>query len=168
MHRSRLYLIVSILLAAVALDQAVKEIVRSSLDLGESVHVFGPLSIVHVANTGSVFGIGQGYVIVPTIASIVILVALPLALRRAHTRFGYVPTRPEAVFIGLVAGGAVGNLIDRIAYSSVTDFIDVELLPGIHWPAFNVADSCIVVGTLVLVFLLQRRGVFDATPDSAG
>ncbi len=168
MSRRRLYLAAIALSAVVVLDQVVKEIVRSSLDVGESLHVFGPLSIVHVANTGSVFGIGQGYVIVPTIASIAILIALPLVLRRAHARFGYVPTRPEAVFLGLVAGGAVGNLIDRLLLSGVTDFIDVQVMPGLHWPAFNLADSCIVVGTLVLVFLLQRRGIFNATADSAG
>jgi len=163
-----LFLSASVLAAVVALDQIVKAAVRTSLAVGESFHVFGPVRITHVANTGSVFGLGQGHVIVPTIASIVILIALPVALRRARSQYGYSPSAPEAFCLALVAGGAIGNLIDRVVFAGVTDFIDVELVPGFHWPAFNLADSCIVVGTLVLLFFLQRRGVFNATVDSAG
>jgi len=64
----------------------------------------------------------------------------------------------ETICIALIAGGAVGNLIDRLWLSSVTDFVDIELAKGVHWPMFNVADSCIVVGTLVLLFYIARRG----------
>jgi len=166
--RRTLLLAGAILAIVVVLDQVLKALVRSSLALGDSIHVFGPVYIVHVANRGSVFGLGQGYVIVPTIASIIILVALPLVVRRARIRYGYVPAPPEAACLALIAGGAIGNLIDRIAFGSVTDFVDVELLFGVHWPAFNLADSCIVVGTLALFFLLHRRGVFDGKVNVAG
>jgi signal peptidase II len=135
------------------------------MELGQSIHAFGPVHIVRVANSGSVFGLGQGYVLVPTIASVVILVAIPVVLGRARARYGYVPDQIEAVCLALVGGGAIGNLIDRIVFGSVTDFVDVELLFGVHWPVFNLADSCIVVGTLALLFFLYRRGVFDGTVD---
>lgn len=168
MPRPAFFLSASVLVAVVALDQLAKAAVRSLLAVGESIDVFGPVRIIHVANTGSVFGLGQGHVLVPTIASIVILVALPVALRRARALYGYLPSAPEAFCLALIAGGAIGNLIDRVRFSGVTDFIDVELFPGFHWPAFNLADSCIVVGTLALLLFLHRRGVFNATVDSAG
>jgi len=161
--KRRLLLSLAILTAVVVLDQALKAYVRSTLGLGESIHLFGPVHITHVANRGSVFGLGQGYVLVPTVASILILIALPVMLQRARLRYGYMPTRLEAVTLALIAGGAIGNLIDRVALGSVTDFVDIELLFGVHWPAFNLADSCIVLGTLVLVYLLHRRGVFDGS-----
>jgi len=158
---------VAVLATIVVLDQALKALVRSSLELGDSVHLFGPVSLVHVANRGAVFGLGQGYVVVPTVASILILIALPLLLRRARIRYGYAPSRLEAVCLALIAGGAIGNLIDRLVLGSVTDFIDIELLFGAHWPAFNLADSCVVVGTLALLCLLHRRGLFDGSVNAA-
>jgi len=165
--RHRLLLAVAVLATVVVLDQVLKALVRSSMELGESVNLFGPVSLVHVANRGSVFGLGQGYVIVPTVASILILIALPVMLRRARVRYGYVPTRLETVCLALIAGGAIGNLIDRLVLGSVTDFIDIELLFGAHWPAFNLADSCVVVGTLALLLLLHRRGLFDGSVNAA-
>jgi signal peptidase II len=67
-------------IGAVLLDQLTKLKVREGLEIGRSVHVFGPVYLTHVENTGSVFGIGQGYVIVPTIATIAILIAGPIIL----------------------------------------------------------------------------------------
>ncbi len=130
--------------------------------LGQSVHVAGPINLTHVENTGSVFGIGQGYVIVPTVATIAILVAVPFILRHLRTHYGYSLTTLEAACVGLIIGGAVGNLIDRITRSAVTDFVDVEILPGFRWPAFNVADACVVVGTIVLLIVVLRHSTREA------
>lgn len=147
-----------LLSGAILLDRITKIQVRAVLPVGESVHVVGPVFFTHVENTGAVFGLGQGYVLIPTIASLVILALIPLIVRHLHAQYGYVPTKYEAACLGLIAGGAIGNLIDRVVFSAVTDFVDVELLPGFHWPAFNVADVCIVSGTILLLIAFFRRG----------
>ena len=167
MRRSRAAIPAVIIVAVILVDQLSKSWVRATLDVGESIPVLGPLSLTLVGNTGSVFGIGQGFILVPTLASIAFLVLIPVALRHARLRYGYVPSRIEAGCIALIAGGAIGNLIDRVVLSYVTDFIDVELFPGVHWPFFNFADSCIVVGTIVLLAILIKRGTF-VVADHAG
>jgi signal peptidase II len=166
-HRSRLTIGLAILSVALVLDQLTKARVRSLLDLGESIHVGGPLFLTHVRNTGSVFGVGQGYVIVPTIATILILAAIPVLLRHLYVRYATVPTLFESACIGLIAGGAIGNLVDRITMAGVTDFLDVALTPSYHWPAFNVADMGIVGGTLLLLIAILRRDSRGATHDAA-
>ena len=158
MRRSRAAIPAAIIVAIILLDQMSKAWVKATLDVGESIRVLGPLSLTRVENTGSVFGIGQGYILIPIVASIAVLVLIPFALRHIRLRYGHVPSHIEAVCIALVAGGAIGNLIDRVVLSHVTDFVDIELLPGVHWPSFNFADSCIVVGTLVLLVVLIKRG----------
>jgi signal peptidase II len=62
-------------------------------------------------------------------------------------------------------GGAIGNLIDRLRFGYVTDFIDIRLWGNFHWPAFNFADSAIVVGTLTLTYALFRSGLFKKIYD---
>ena len=160
MRRSRAAIPAVIIVAVILIDQLSKVWVRATLDVGESMPVLGPLSLTLVGNTGSVFGIGQGHILVPAVASIVFLVLIPIALRHARLRYGYLPSRIEAGCIALIAGGAIGNLIDRAVLSYVTDFVDIELFPGFHWPFFNFADSCIVVGTIVLLAILIKRGTF--------
>lgn len=161
MLRKRVIAGASVLSLAVIADQITKIYVRDSLALGQSIHLFGPVHLTHVQNTGAVFGLGQGYTIVPTIASIVVLALIPLMLRHMSVHHHYTPSLFESCSIGLVAGGAVGNLIDRIAFGAVTDFIDVAVLPGFRWPAFNVADSCIVIGTILILIILFRHAASE-------
>ena len=78
------------------------------------------------------------------VVTLVIMVALAVWLRRAETRM-------TALGLGAVIGGAVGNVIDRFRFGGVTDFLDLHIL-GYHWPAFNVADSAIVLGALALIW----------------
>ncbi len=158
----------TIIAVAILLDQLSKAWIRATLDLGESIALAGPLSLTHVANEGSVFGLGQGHIIVPTIGSIIVLALIPITLRYASLHYSYIPGRIETLCIALIAGGAIGNLIDRLRLSSVTDFIDVELAEGVHWPMFNLADSCIVVGTIVLLVYIAKRGesIGEGTADS--
>ncbi len=158
MHRSSLIIGATIMAGTILADQLTKVWIRDSFALGESIHVIGPVFFTHVLNTGAVFGLGQGYVIIPTIATIVVLALIPIILRHLVVHHDFTPTILEVISIALIAGGAIGNLIDRIMFSGVTDFIDVEILPGIRWPAFNVADAAIVVGTLLLLFVMYRRG----------
>ncbi len=147
---------------AILADQITKSQVRLLLPIGQSVHVGGPLYLTHVENAGSVFGFGQGHVLIPTIATLIILILIPLVVRDLYVRYGYVLTVLESACVGLIAGGAVGNLVDRIVRSAVTDFIDVHLFASFRWPAFNVADSSVVIGTLILLAAFLRHGASGA------
>ena len=158
MRRSSVVVAAALLSVAVALDQLTKVWVRATLHVGESMHIGGPLYFTHVENRGAVFGLGQGYYLIPTIATVLILAAIPLIVRHLHIHYGYALTRFEAACVGLIVGGAIGNLIDRTTRSAVTDFIDVVLWPGFRWPAFNVADACAVAGTILLLIVFFRYG----------
>lgn len=147
----------------IALDQISKFWVRTYLELGEIVPVAGPLSLVHVRNTGSAFGLFANQVFLLTLIAVVGLVAVLL-----FYRYLLRSSLLGSTALGLVFGGAVGNLIDRIRFGYVTDFIDVRLWGDFHWPAFNVADSAITVGTIVLIIFIfwtlkKSNGNFSGT-----
>jgi signal peptidase II len=130
--------------AVVLADQVSKRIVVDTLDRGEHVNVFLGIEITFVRNKGVAFGAlggGGALVTVVTVAA-VLLLALYFAF---HT------SRPWLWLpFGVVAGGALGNLIDRLREGSVVDWIDPIL-----WPAFNLADVAIVVGILGLLYVLE-------------
>jgi signal peptidase II len=133
-------------LAVVVLDQVTKAIVRSSIPRGGSVDVLGILDLVNARNTGIAFSLFTDSGALVVVVALVALVALGALLGRAgHRPLVWLPA-------GLLVGGAVGNLIDRVREGAVTDFIDFPL-----WPAFNVADSAITVGVVALVWVLERR-----------
>ncbi|MEK6277488.1 MAG: signal peptidase II [Actinomycetota bacterium] len=135
----------------VLLDQAAKAIAQSALVPGEDYEFFPGLSFTNVHNEGVAFGLagggGTGLVLITVAALALILVFFA---RNAERPGLWVP-------VGLLAGGAFGNLADRVRIDSVTDFIDLPL-----WPAFNLADVAIVAGVagLVLIYLdePQERG----------
>ena len=125
--------------AVVLVDQATKEIVRDSLAEHHSEALVLGFKLTNVTNTGLAFGIGDGeaFVLVVTLA----------ALAAVIVWFAMDPLRPGLwLAAGLLVGGALGNLVDRIRADAVTDFIDAPL-----WPAFNVADIAITLGALCLV-----------------
>jgi signal peptidase II len=125
---------------AIAVDQGTKAIVRSQVTPGESHDVGGLFDIVRVANRGIAFGMlddaGSAVLVIAAVAFAALLGAFLVSAERPGL---WLP-------IGLLAGGAVGNLIDRIRDGYVTDFIDPP-----RWPAFNVADIEITLGVLILV-----------------
>jgi signal peptidase II len=130
-----------------ALDQGTKALVRGSIVPGEQRDVLGPLSFVNVHNRGVAFGFlggGGAIVLVVVLAALALLVAY--FARHADRPLLWLPT-------GLVLGGALGNLIDRVHQGYVTDFIHVP-----HWPAFNVADIAITCGVVALVLVLELGG----------
>ena len=138
----------------VLLDQATKAIVVSSLSVGQQEYVALGFRLTNTANSGLAFGIGQGKGFVLGIT----VVALALVL----LWFALDPTRPGLwLAVGLLAGGALGNLADRVRMDAVTDFIDPPL-----WPAFNLADVAITLGALglVLVSMSPAPAHDDATP----
>ena len=133
----------------VALDQISKLWVRSNSMLGESFFEAGPLSLTHIQNTGSAFGLFANQTFLLTIVAIAGLVIILLFYRQI----------PQSNILGtlalsLVFSGALGNLIDRLRFGYVTDFIYVRLWHNFYWPAFNVADSAITIGTIALVFFI--------------
>lgn len=139
--------------AIVALDQATKAVASARLFLSDPVPVFGDfvrLTLVH--NTGAAFGLFPGsrlpFIIVSTVAIAVVLYL--------YTRDAYRGV-PQRILLGCILGGAVGNLVDRVRLGWVVDFIDVGV-GGTRWPVFNVADSAVTVGVVLLAWTLARAG----------
>jgi signal peptidase II len=132
--------------AIVAIDQATKQAVVASIPRGENENVFFGLDLTNTRNTGVAFGALQGGGLVVTLligVSLGVLVAY-FALHAA-TPWLWLP-------VGMLIGGALGNLADRAREGAVIDFID-----PIAWPAFNLADASIVLGVLALLYVLEGR-----------
>jgi signal peptidase II len=128
-------------------DQGTKALVRSSISIAEHRAVIGPLSFVNVHNRGVAFGfLGKGGVLVLVVTLSALALLVGYFARHAERPLLWLPT-------GLVLGGALGNLVDRVHQGYVTDFIHVP-----HWPAFNVADACITCGVVALVLVLELGG----------
>jgi signal peptidase II len=128
----------------VAIDQATKQLAATRILPGEQVDVFPGLQLTHTRNTGVAFGALEGGGLI-----VAVLIGLSLALLIAY----FVANRERAWLwlpVGLLFGGALGNLADRARDGAVIDFID-----PIAWPAFNVADSCIVIGVAVLLWTVE-------------
>jgi signal peptidase II len=152
-------LLAAIAVAAVLADQIAKHVVVNNLTLGDSVHVVGPLTIRHVQNSGIAFGLFSN-----ATAGVIVVTAIAIGWMLAYfARSGARhPVLPVA--LGLVIGGSLSNLADRVRLGFVTDFIDFR-----YWPAFNVADSCIVIGVGILLAALvlterEPRPARDGTP----
>lgn len=126
--------------AAVVADQVTKQVVGRTLPLGNSVDIIGPFSIRHVQNSGIAFGLFASRT-APVIGVTAVTVGLMLwFFARSGRRHPVLP-----VALGLVVGGSIANLIDRVRLGHVTDFLDL-----VAWPAFNLADTFIVVGVAIL------------------
>ncbi len=136
-------------LLLVVADQLSKLGIRSNLAIGESLFEVGFFRLTRVHNTGAVFGLFQGQSFPLTIIALVGVAALLLYALFFHRKLPFLDNRLGKLALGLVLGGTVGNLIDRIYLGYVTDFIAVSI-----WPAFNIADSAIVVGIIILAYSL--------------
>ena len=134
-------------LLIVVADQLSKLWIRSNLDIGESLFEVGFFRVTHVHNTGAAFGLFQGQSFLLTIVASVGVAALLLYAFFFHRKCPFVDNRLGKLALGLVLGGTVGNLIDRVYLGHVTDFIDFDF-----WPAFNIADPAIVVGVIILAY----------------
>jgi signal peptidase II len=134
----------AVVLAAIAADQLTKLIVSTQLAFDESLHVLGPFSIHHVQNSGIAFGLFASATPVVIVLTAVAIAWMLLFFARSGARHPVLP-----VALGLVIGGSVSNLVDRVRLGHVTDFVDLK-----YWPAFNLADSFIVVGVAILLLTL--------------
>jgi signal peptidase II len=151
--------------AVLLADQVVKKLVVSAMALGDSVDVIGSaVRLTRTENTGAAFGLLRGrsaiFIIISTVAAVAIVV-----FRREIAKL----RRSEQFAFALILGGALGNLVDRVRRGgAVIDFIDVGIR-DLRWPAFNVADSAIVVGVTLLAvrfLFFARPGAPDALPPS--
>jgi signal peptidase II len=132
----------ALVVAVVAADQLTKAVVEAEIERGENVGLVLGFDLVNVKNEGIAFGfLGDGGALV----MVVTLIALALVVAWFLLDPG---RRGVWVAVGLLVGGALGNLIDRVTDDGVTDFIDPPL-----WPAFNVADIAITGGVIVLIWI---------------
>jgi len=138
-------------LLLVAADQLSKLWIRSNIDIGESLFEVGIFRLTHVQNTGAVFGLFQGQSFALTIVAFVGIAGLLFYAFFIYRRFPLLNTKLNRVAISLILGGTVGNLIDRLNpnLNGVIDFISIGI-----WPAFNIADSAVVIGSIIFAYSL--------------
>jgi len=146
---------------AVIGDRLTKAWVVATVEVGEQIPVIGDLlQVWHTENSGAAFGLlpgGGALFVMVGIATLAVVAWVHLT--------GRLPGPWAALLLGLVAGGTLGNLVDRLAGGTVTDFISVGIGDRLRWPTFNVADSAVFIGIVALVMLLSihdRRAAADA------
>ena len=159
-------------LATLGLDLITKVLVVAELRTRQPVELFGGLVyLTHARNTGAAFSVGEGFTVVLSVLAVAVVVVLLVLARR-------LVSPAWAAALGLIAGGAAGNLIDRLFRSpgplegAVVDFISVLDPVDPPWPVFNLADSALVVGVALVVVLelfgkrpgLSPRGVKSQVP----
>ena len=134
-----------VLVCVVAADQLVKALVTTALERGEQRELVAGIKLVNTRNTGVAFGQLQGGgAIVAVLIAVAVLALLAFVARHAQRRWIWLPA-------GLLLGGALGNVVDRVREGAVVDFVKLP-----HWPAFNVADAAITIGVLALLFVMER------------
>jgi signal peptidase II len=134
-----------VLAGVLVLDQVSKALVRAHLAIGNENAVFPGLTLVHVRNRGVAFSALEGRTgVVTAVIALAVLALVAWFARHATRPLVWLP-------VGLLAGGAAGNILDRARHGGVTDFLK---LPA--WPAFNVADMAITFGVLALLYVVER------------
>ena len=154
----RIGVMLVIALVVVVADQVTKSLAVSRLSTG-SIHLIGPFALALAYNTGIAFSIGSGLTL-PIVLIVVVVVALVAWFGRT------VPNSAAAVGVGMILGGAVGNLADRLFrghHGAVVDFIYSGF-----WPTFNLADASIVSGCVVLGMVIWRITATRRPPESPG
>lgn len=130
----------------VVLDQAAKALIEANLLPGEDAEVLGPIGLTLSHNSGVAFGLASG-------GGVRLVLVTAFALAVVGYLFSRDPTRPGMwIAVGLLAGGALGNLADRIRADAVTDYIAIG-----SWPAFNLADVAVTLGVLLLAYAYLRE-----------
>jgi signal peptidase II len=141
----------------IALDQAAKAGVRSGLEPGERIDLILGFDLARVSNSGIAFGLLDD-------GGALVLVIIVAALLGVLAWFALAPTRPGLwLAVGLLTGGALGNLLDRVRDSAVTDFLDPPV-----WPAFNLADVAITLGAIALALVALRLPPDEPRTGEAG
>jgi len=142
-------MVVLILVLTLVSDRLTKIYFSNALSAGDSIPVIkGIFYLTLVHNRGGAFGILKNQVSFFILVSIAASLFILFCLKKA--------TAMEKFALSLILAGAVGNLIDRVIYGYVIDFIDIHIEPYFYWPVFNVADSAITIGACMLVCVLLR------------
>lgn len=148
--KKRIYYPLILISFIVLLDQATKYLARTYINPLEPIRLLPVLNLVSVRNQGAAFGmfssLGNNFFIAISFAAILFLLWVIVTAKEDYRVFS------------LLAGGAIGNLIDRLAHGYVVDFVDVTV-SGHHWPAFNVADSALSIGIafmMVIIFIKKN------------
>lgn len=144
---SAIFLLAAVLV--VVADQLSKLWIRSNLLVGQSLFEIGFFRITHIQNTGAAFGLFRGHSLILTVVALFGVAVLLLYVFFFYRHYPLLNNRLSRVALGLVLGGTIGNLIDRLRLGYVTDFIDFTV-----WPAFNIADSAITVGVIIIAYSL--------------
>lgn len=143
----------AVTLAVVALDQITKRIVEHDVVPGEEHRLLPGVGIVNTRNRGVAFGFLPGrHLLVTVLVGIALAALLAYFARHASRPLIWLPT-------GMVLGGALGNILDRMRLGSVTDFVKLPL----GWPPFNLADAAITVGVLLLLIVIEAPNARRAT-----
>ena len=136
-------------LAVVFLDQLIKFLVRQNIQLGQSIPIIkNVFHLTYVANTGSAFGLFKSFsIIFFVLFSIIVIIGIFYYLKKIIKE-----DKKLELAVGLLLGGTIGNLIDRLAFGTVIDFLDFRI-----WPVFNIADSAVSVSIILLIFILWKK-----------
>ena len=153
-----------LILLILALDQATKLLVATAMARNDSIEVLGGFfRLTYIHNRGAAFGLSFGGPEVHTFLSVVALVVLAWLFRTLPSDSGLLRAA-----VTMVLGGALGNIIDRIRLGEVIDFFDFGIGPDWRWPVFNVADSFVTVGIVILAIGYGRRKEPGRRPDEGG
>ena len=140
--------IFSTALFILVLDQFTKYIIKQNFQLNQSIPIIkNILHLTYVTNTGSAFGLFKGFNFIFVIFSFIVIITIVYYIKKIKNN-----ERILQFSIGLLLGGTIGNLIDRLFYSYVVDFIDFRI-----WPVFNVADSAVTISIALLIILLWKK-----------
>jgi signal peptidase II len=156
--RGRWTRLVALALGVLVADQVVKEFIRAEFAPGEDRPVFPGFELTRVTNEGIAFGLFPGNQVVVATLTIVALTVIAVALLGIVRR-----NMTAAVGAGLLIGGSLGNLFDRVIHGGVTDYIDL-----VRWPAFNLADVGITVGAALVVLGLLRAADDEDFAEGSG
>ncbi len=157
-----LVLLAAVVAVVLALDRWTKHWASASLAFNEPVRLVGDyVRLTYTRNSGVAFGIGQGTGFPYYIFSIIAIVVIAWMFASGRAR-----GLARQLALSLILGGAIGNLIDRLATGEVVDFIEVGV-PAWHWPVFNVADSAVTTGVVLFALFWSREPQSQAEPEGA-
>ncbi|MBE6157458.1 MAG: signal peptidase II [Firmicutes bacterium] len=141
-NKEKVYSISAIVLI---IDQIIKLLIKNNLNLLDEIKIIPNLfSIFYVENTGAAFSILDGKVYVFVLVALILLFILDKYLKEENL------TKISIISLGIIIGGIVGNLIDRLLYHSVIDYLSFNIF-GYNFPVFNIADICITVGVVIYI-----------------
>ena len=152
----RLRLAALVALAVVVADQVTKALVARAMDLHETIPLLPVFSLTYVRNTGAAFGVLAAAPVGVRLPLFLTVTVIATAAVLSYLRRTPADQRWRVAALGAILGGALGNLLDRVRYGEVVDFLDLHWR-DLHWPAFNVADAAITVGVAIVLLASFER-----------